>query len=140
MAIQVFLVHLEEQAQQDDDARAELAELTHRVGGFILMATNAGSLIAAFDEQWVPLFNRHRAVAFCGGVMLDPKGAAVKKLQQMFAANVAAQLAGRQAQAAPQASGGAMHRPLRWHAQTDPRGTDATGVRIATHFNPRGAA
>lgn len=139
MSVQLFLVHLSEDARQDESVRVALADLTHQVGGFILMAT-ADSLIAAFDEQWVPAFKQHRSVAFCSGVTLDPNGAAVKKLQQMFAANVAAQLAGRQPQAAPQASGGARHRPLRWHAQMDPRGADSTGVRIATQLNPRGEA
>ena len=123
MAVQVYLVHLQDD-HQHDEARSAVADLTNQVGGFVLMATSAGSIIAAFDERWVPAFKQHRAVAFCGAVNVNPQGAAAAKLQEMFAANVAAQLASREP--AP-AAGVARYRPLRWHIPADPCGADAAG-------------
>ena len=68
MAVQTYLIHLHDALQQDDAARDELADLTIHTGGFVLMATDAGSLIAALDDRHLPAFRQHRAVAFCGAV------------------------------------------------------------------------
>lgn len=120
MAVNTYLVHLRDHAHDDDSARESVAELIHRVGGFILMATNAGSLIAAYDEQYAGLLSGHRSVAFTSGVSLNLQGEAAEKLRAMFAHNIAAQLAARGGEAAPTApslppnSLPAGYRPLRW--------------------------
>jgi len=118
-------VHLHDNSHDDESARESVAELIHSCGGFILMATNAGSLIAAFDEQFVGHLAAHRAVAFTSGVSLNPNGKAGEKLRALFAHNVAVQLAARDIDpsggvvAATPASVSAEslppgYRPLRW--------------------------
>jgi hypothetical protein len=137
MAHQIFLVSLQASHCENDAMREDLAELIHGVGGFVLMAAGAEALIAAFDEQWLPALKRHEAVAFCGGLSLDPQGAAADKLRRLFAANVAAQLVARQAdghpsQLAAQAAG-PRYRPLVWHRPALHQPANATGVSITTH-------
>ena len=119
MAVNTYLVHLHDEHQDSDASRGDVAELIARRGGFMLMATSAGSLIAAFDEDHLGHVKAHRAVAFCGGVNLDPKGRAADRLRALFARNVAAQLIARQPEphpvAAPQLEFPPGYRPLRWH-------------------------
>lgn len=132
MAVQTYLIHLHDALQQDDAARDELADLTIHTGGFVLMATDAGSLIAALDDRHLPAFRQHRAVAFCGAVRLDPNGAAATRLQQLFAANIAAQLAHRlQPTSASADRAGPRYRPLCWHLP------DPDGARAATSTETR---
>lgn len=133
VAHQIFLIALQPDVEDDDAVREELADLLHRLGGFVLMATGSGALIAAFDDQWQSLFLRHAAVASCGALTLDPNGAAATKLRHLFAANVAAQLAARGG-TEPAAPGQAIarHRPLVWHRPAVQRADQATGIRITT--------
>ena len=118
MAIQMYLINLQADCAGDDDVRAGVAEEVARIGGFVLMATSTGALIAAFDECHVPRFQALPAVDFCGGITLDPNGAAADKIRNFFAANVARQLQGRCApdadapQASPMFPPG--YRPLPW--------------------------
>jgi hypothetical protein len=138
MAHQIFLISLRPTHCDDDAAREELAERVHRAGGFILMAAGAEALIAALDEAWLPLIKQHEAVAFCGGLQLDPQGAAAEKLRRLFAANVAAQLQARRADSAPLTpptaqAAGPRHRPLAWHRPVQQHPANATGVSITTH-------
>lgn len=141
MSHQIFLISLHAAAQDDDAAREELAEMVHRAGGFILMAAGAGALITAFDEQWLAIFKQHPAVDSCGALTLDPRGAAADKLRHLFAANVAAQLAGRarmpeQEIEAPPAQG-PRHRPLVWHRPAlVHQPAHATGIRISSTTQP----
>jgi hypothetical protein len=118
MAVNTYLVHLHDEHQDDDASRDDVAELIARLGGFMLMATSAGSLIAAFDERHLGQVKAHRSVAFCGGVSLDPRGRAADRLSALFARNVAAQLVTRQAEprspAGPQPEFPPGYRPLRW--------------------------
>ncbi len=142
MSHQIFLLSLEVELQEDDGVRDELADTIHRCGGFILMATGTGALIAAFDEQWASMFRRHPAVEHCGALSLDPHGRAADKLRQLFAANVAAQLACRDlAPAAVQAPRiTPRHRPLTWHRSPALHPADATGVSISLHHHARGSS
>ena len=138
MSHQIFLISLHAAAQDDDDARDELAEMLHGVGGFVLMAAGASALITALDEQWLPLFRRHRAVEFCGALQLDPNGVAADKLRRLFASNVAAQLASRAdspAEAPPQ---GVRHRPLVWHRPVQQPPGQSSGISISTQPTARG--
>ena len=142
MSHQIFLISLSAAFQDDDTVREELAETIHRCGGFMLMAAGEAGLIAAFDDQWAPLFQKHKAVETCGGLSLDPNGRAANKLRQLFAANVAAQLANREpaAPAAPQDTRSTpRHRPLTWHRSTAPHPADATGVSISLQPHSRGS-
>ena len=132
MSHQIFLVALKAGAQDDVAVRDELAGLLHRLGGFVLMATGSGALIAAFDDQWQPFFLRHEAVESCGALSLDPQGAAAIKLRHLFAANVAAQLAARGGPEAGAPAPGPAHRPLVWHRPAQHRPDGATGIRIST--------
>ena len=120
MAVNTYLVHLHEEHLDDDDSRDDVADLITRLGGFMLMATSAGSLIAAFDDQHLGRVKAHRAVSLCGGVSLDPKGRAADRLRAMFARNVAAQLVARQPEPQtlappPRPEFPVGYRPLRWH-------------------------
>jgi hypothetical protein len=121
MPVQTYLVHLRDSA--DEDARADVAESISNVGGFILMALSTGALIVAFDEGYVSLVKAHRHVELCSGVTLDPRGAAAKQLRMLFAQNVAAQLAGREAQRALERSATPEYppgyRPLNWHRRSE---------------------
>ncbi|HMO47743.1 MAG TPA: hypothetical protein PKB14_17155 [Rubrivivax sp.] len=138
MAHQIFLVSLQTSRCHSDAVREDIAQMVHAVGGFVLMAAGSEALITAFDEQWLPLFRRHEAVAFCGGLSLDPRGSAANKLRHLFAANVAAQLAAREPAASSAQAAGPRHRPLVWHrpALHDP--ARATGVSISTQPLRRG--
>lgn len=132
MSHQIFLIALEAGVQDDDAVRDELASLLHKLGGFVLMATGSGALIAAFDDQWQPLFLRHPGVESCGALSLDPQGAAATKLRHLFAANVAAQLAERGGLEAGAPAPGPAHRPLVWHRPAQHRPDGATGISIST--------
>ena len=118
MAIQMYLINLQADCAGDDEVRAGVAEEVARIGGFVLMATSTGALIAAFDDCHVRRLQALPAVDFCGGITLDPNGAAADKIRNFFAANVARQLQDRcapealPAQAAPAYPPG--YRPLPW--------------------------
>ncbi|RZI97313.1 MAG: hypothetical protein EOP78_01375 [Variovorax sp.] len=138
MAHQIFLISLSAAAQDDDAARDDIAETLHRVGGFVLMAAGAAALITAFDEKWVPIFKQHPAVESCGGLNLDPNGAAADKLRHLFAANVAAQLAARAGPEAGVPEAAPRYRPLVWHRSAFQHPSHATGVSVSTQPIARG--
>lgn len=136
MAYQIYLVSLHASHCDSDAVRDELADVIHGVGGFVLMAAGSEALITAFDERHLPILERHEAVAFCGGLSLNPNGAAADKLRRLFAANVAAQLHTRDAAAdeiSPSArAAGPRHRPLVWHRPALHHPARATGVSVTT--------
>ena len=140
MSHQIFLISLRAAFQNDDAVREELAEVIYRSGGFVLMAAGDTGLIAAFDDQWACCFQQHRAVETCGGLSLDPNGRAADKLRQLFAANVAAQLASRTltSPALENTRSTPRHRPLTWHRSGAPHPADATGVSISLQPHARG--
>jgi hypothetical protein len=137
MSHQIFLIALHPDSQNDDAVRDELAETLHHVGGFVLMAAGASVLIAAFDEQWLPLFNRHAAVETCGALQLDPNGAAADKLRHLFAVNVAAQLGGRARPSTEAVAQRSRYRPLVWHRPAPHQPQGASGITISTQTNAR---
>jgi hypothetical protein len=96
MSVQMYLVHPRNSG--DERTREEIAEFIALRNGFILMATSYGSIIAAFDELYVDALRTHSAVQFVGGVTLNPEGRAAAELKDLFARNVALQLAERAAQ------------------------------------------
>lgn len=115
MAVQIYLIHPKD--NNDERAREVIAEYIAACQGYILMASSYGSLIVAFDEQYLSAVKAHQLVDFVGGVTLDPNAPAAAAIRQLFAQNVAAQMVSR---------GGAMnndaaqntfppgYRPLRW--------------------------
>jgi hypothetical protein len=121
MTVQMYLVQPKD--REDDHAREAIAEYIAQRGGFILMATSYGSLIAAFDDQHLETIKAHYLVDFASGVTLNPNAPGAAALRQLFAENVAAQLAergmnrpGRPPGNAPSLPGGFPpgYRPLRW--------------------------
>jgi hypothetical protein len=124
MAVQMYIVQMKN--GENDSERVGIAEFIAGIHGFILMATSAGSLIVAFDDQFADAVKALPAVDFVGGVSLNPDGPLVEHLQRLFAQNVASQLAERGAQIpgqdvqvpgrhAPQDQLPPGFRPLRWH-------------------------
>lgn len=131
MSVQMYLV--QPTNTDDDGAREALAELIAMRGGFILMATSHGSLLAAFDERHLPAIQAHHLVEFAGGVTLNPNAPGAAALQQVFARNVAAQLAERGVTSGgPSASGEPAsvaapgfppgYRPMRWPMRPEGKG------------------
>lgn len=112
MTMQMYLV--QPRSREDDAVRARLAEVIANLGGFILMATDYGSLIVAFDDQYVSAVRAHPLVDFVGGVTLDPQGPAADKLQRLFAQNIALQMAGRSQEASAASPYPPGYKPLRW--------------------------
>lgn len=115
MMVQVYLVQPKD--CEDDHAREAIADHIAQRGGFILMATSYGSLIAAFDDRYFESVKAHYLVDFASGVTLNPNAPGAAALRQVFAENVAAQLAERGInQPGRPAVGGFPpgYRPLRW--------------------------
>ncbi|MBL8186867.1 MAG: hypothetical protein JNK38_02600 [Acidobacteria bacterium] len=120
MAVQMYLIHPKNNC--DDKGREDIADFIAVRRGFILMATSHGSIIAAFDEQYLASVQAHASVAFAGGVTLNPNAPGATALRQLFAQNVALQLASRNGGVpatgdSAQAEEGRFppgYRPLRW--------------------------
>jgi hypothetical protein len=119
MGIQMFLVHPKD--TEDDDARDQIAQFIAQRGGFVLMATSHGSIIAAFEEGHLEALKASAFVEFASGVTFDPGAPGARALQQVFAQNIAAQLRDRGvAPQPPDAAGDRSqsfppgYRPLRW--------------------------
>ena len=125
MPSQMFLIHPHD--RESEGAREEIATFIAQRGGFILMATSYGSLVAAFDDAHLEAVKHHACVDFAAGVSLDPNAPGAAALRQLFARNVAAQLVERggpfdghagddaAAPAPPtQVPVGPAYRPLRW--------------------------
>lgn len=93
MAVNMYLIQPKNAA--DDSAREQLAAFVANLGGFILMATSAGSLLVAFDEVHLSRVKQHDLVEFAGGVSLNPQAPGAAALQHKFAENIALQLPGR---------------------------------------------
>jgi hypothetical protein len=94
MGINMFLV--QPHSPEDEDMREKIASfITGKLNGFILMATSAGGILAAFDESLIEHVRACEAVAFASGVSLDPNAPGAAALQAKFAENISLQLAER---------------------------------------------
>ena len=89
MSMQMYIVTFKGGFSQH--ASRDVQRQVRALGGFILMVTPSGSLIA-IDDSRVAQISRHGAVAFVGGVSLNPKGLAARHLQQIFAENLSQQI------------------------------------------------
>ena len=117
MAVQMFLVHPKN--TDDEEAREQIAQYIAQRGGFILMATSHGSIIAAFEEGYLDGLKANVHVEFASGLTFDPTAPGASALQQVFAQNIAAQL--RDRGVAPGVAGPDHsnrfppgYRPMRW--------------------------
>ncbi len=124
MGTQMFLIHPRD--PEDEQTRENIAEFIAQRGGFILMATSLGSIIAAFDEMHLESVKNYYLVEFAGGVTLNPNAPGTAALQRMFAQNVAAQLVERGLvnpnPAPPDQEEAAFppgYRPMRWPKSSD---------------------
>jgi hypothetical protein len=74
-----------------EDSSRELQRFVRKCGGFILMSTQSGPLVALSEEQAAAV-GSHPLVGFMGPVHLNPRGLAAGHLQQIFAENLEKQL------------------------------------------------
>jgi hypothetical protein len=75
---------------EEGSSRA-LQHFVREKGGFILMVTRTGPLVA-LDDSVAPEVERHPLVEFMGPVALNPRGLAADRLERIFAENLSRQL------------------------------------------------
>lgn len=90
---EMFLVRARDGSPPDTNGL--IAEFVANVGGLILMATGADSLIVALPSEAKPALEAHEFVGFVGGIGLDEEGKAARELKALFATNAARQLVER---------------------------------------------
>jgi len=102
MSMQMYIVTFKGGFNQQ--ASRSLQQHVHHLGGFILMVTNNGPLIA-IDDAKAAAVAQHSSVAFIGGVTFNPRGLAAESLQRIFADNLSKQVIVQEATArAPEKS------------------------------------
>lgn len=74
-----------------DESSRDVQRCVREHGGFILMSTRTGPLVA-LPEQEVASVSKHPLVAFIGGVTLNPRGFAADRLARVFAENLSRQV------------------------------------------------
>ena len=89
MAMQMYIITFKGGFSQE--ASRDVQREVRALGGFILMVTPNGPLIA-LDDSRISRISRHAAVAFVGGVSLNPRGRAAQELQRIFAENLSKQI------------------------------------------------
>jgi hypothetical protein len=72
-------------------ASREVQHQIRKLGGFILMVTSSGPIIA-IDDTSVAAVGKHPAVAFVGPVSFNPRGRAAQALERLFAENLSKQI------------------------------------------------
>jgi len=82
---------IQQKGEFSQESSRELQEFVHKSGGFILMVTRTGPLVA-LEESQAAVVGKHPLVAFMGPVHLNPHGFAAKELERIFAENLAKQL------------------------------------------------
>jgi hypothetical protein len=85
MAMQMFLVGMMPGFSQETSR--DVQHLVKKNGGFILMVTRNGPVVA-LDDSRVGAIQAHPQVRIVGGVTLDPKGLAAERLQRIFTENL----------------------------------------------------
>ncbi len=71
-------------------ASREIQRYVRQLGGFILMVTPNGPIVAV-DDGHAPAIGRHPMVEFVGGITFNPRGVASKELQRIFVENLSKQ-------------------------------------------------
>jgi hypothetical protein len=75
----------------DEASSRVLQHFVREQGGFILMVTRTGPLVALEDTA-APEVEKHPLVEFMGPVALNPRGVAADRLERIFAQNLSRQL------------------------------------------------
>ena len=89
MTMQMYIVAFE--GGYADDKSREIQRRVLENGGFILMVTRSGPLVA-IDDSKVSVIAKLPQVAFVGPVTLNPRGYAAERLQHLFAENLSKQI------------------------------------------------
>ncbi len=89
MAMQMYILTFKGGFSQD--ASRDVQRHVRRLGGFILMVTPNGPIVAIDDSQAAAV-SQHPAAAFMGGVTFNPRGHAAQELQRIFAENLSKQI------------------------------------------------
>jgi hypothetical protein len=89
MSMQMFMIALK--GGYTNEASREVQMFVRKCGGFILMATRTGPLVA-LENSRLPAVAKHPLVKFIGPVTLNPRGVAAQELQRIFAENLSKQL------------------------------------------------
>jgi len=89
MPMQMYFVAF--RGEFDQEISRQVQYLVTQNGGFILMVTKTGQVVA-LDDSKAPLIAKHPKVRSIGGVTLNPRGFAADRLQRIFAQNLSKQL------------------------------------------------
>lgn len=89
MSMQMYMITFKGGFSQD--ASREVQRHVRHLGGFILMVTRNGPIIAIDDSQSAAV-HKHAAIEFMGAVSLNPRGRAAQELQRVFAENLSKQI------------------------------------------------
>jgi hypothetical protein len=91
MAMQIYIVTL--RGEYTPDSSRDLQRFVRGCGGYILMVTRNGPIIA-IDDSRAALMARNPLVDFLGPVTLNPSGVAADILTRIFAENLSKQIDG----------------------------------------------
>jgi hypothetical protein len=89
MNMQMYLIA--QKGEYTQESSRDLQRYVRQCGGFILMVTRTGPLVA-LEEASAALVAKHPLVSFIGPVRLNPHGIAAGHLQRIFAENLSKQL------------------------------------------------
>ena len=89
MAMQMYIVTFKGGFSQESSRSVQ--HHIRKLGGFILMVTRNGPLIAIDDSQAAAV-GKQPAISFMGGVNFNPRGRAAEELQRIFAENLSKQV------------------------------------------------
>ena len=87
--MQMFMIALE--GGYSDEKSRDVQRHVREHGGFILMSTRTGPLVA-LPESELPAVSKHPLVDFIGGVTLNPRGFAADRLAHVFTENLSRQV------------------------------------------------
>jgi hypothetical protein len=91
MATQIYIVTL--RGGYTPESSRDVQRLVRGSGGYILMVTRTGPVIA-IDDSRAPVVARNPLVEFLGPVTLNPNGVAAGILTRIFAENLSKQIEG----------------------------------------------
>jgi hypothetical protein len=89
MGMQMYIITFKGGFNQD--ASRDVQRQVRKLGGFILMVTPNGPIVAIDDSQAAAV-GKLSAVEFMGGVSFNPRGRAAESLQRIFAENLSKQI------------------------------------------------
>ena len=89
MGMQMYIVTFKGGFSQE--ASRSVQQHIRKLGGYILMVTANGPLVAIDDSQSAAVA-RHPSIAFMGGVNFNPRGKAAQALERIFTENLSKQI------------------------------------------------